>query len=56
MSGFYTFVKKQEAIAFPQETFHFGGRYSTEKKEGVRNEQVHMVFTFNDGAIISKMW
>ena len=50
MAGFYTFVKEQEAIVFPQEAFDPGGRPATEKEQGVRYEQMHMKSAFDDGS------
>ena len=39
MPEFYTFVKEQETIAFPQETFDLRGRSSAENKS-VEKQQV----------------
>lgn len=49
MTGFYTFVKEQESIPFPEKPFDPGGRPSTEKEQGVRHKQVHMKPAFDDG-------
>jgi hypothetical protein len=50
MTGFHTFVKKPEAISFPQEIFDLRSRPSVEKEQCVRDEKIHMVFTINDGS------
>ena len=38
MTGFHTFVKKQEAITFPKQPLNLGNGFSAEKKQGVRDK------------------
>ena len=50
MTGFYTFVKEQESIVFPEKPLDPGGRPATEKEQGVRYKQIHMKSAFDDGS------
>lgn len=50
MTGFYTFVKKQETITFPKQPLDPGSGFSAEKKQGVRDKETFVIFLFNDGS------
>ena len=48
MAAFNTFVKKQEAVAFPKEPFYLRCGSSAEEEESPWSEQVFMELPFND--------
>lgn len=48
MAAFNTFVKKQEAVAFPKEPFYLRYGPSAEEEESPGGEQVFMELPFND--------
>ena len=48
MAAFDTFVKKQEAVAFPKEPFYLRCGSSAEEKESPGGKQVFMELPFND--------
>ena len=48
MTGFHSFVKKKETVAFPEETFDTSGGSAAEQEQSIGNEETHPVTVGND--------
>lgn len=49
-AAFYSLVEKQKSVSFPEQSLDPGCGSAAEKEQGVGDEQLHMVLSFNYGS------